>query len=212
MQGIIGKKIQMTSKYDDKGRLMACTLVEAGPCVITQLRTQEKDGYEAIQLGYEEKKAKNTTRPLQKHFEKAKVTPKKKLIEFRDFAEEYSGSAELNLGATLKLEDIFAQGEKVNVVGYSKGKGFQGVVKRHGFSGVNDKTHGQHNRERAPGAIGACATPSRVFKGMRMAGQTGGQRVKVKNLEILKIIPEHHLILLKGAIPGARNGYIILEK
>lgn len=211
MKGIIGKKIGMTAIYNQAGQRIACTVVQAGPCVVTQKRTEAKDGYEAVQLAYQEKKPKNTTKPLKKHFEKAKTTPKKKLVEFVNFKQDHAGT-NLELGTTLKPEDIFVEGEMVDVVGHAKGKGFQGVVKRHGFSGVGGQTHGQHNRERSPGAIGACATPSRVFKGMRMAGRTGGHRVKVKNLKIMKIISEHHLILLSGAIPGARNGYITLQK
>ena len=211
MAGIIGKKVGMTAVYNDAGKHIACTVVQAGPCVVTQVRTQEKDGYESVQLAYEEKKVKNTTKPLQAHFAKAKTTPKKKLIEFKNFKKN-DRLANIKLGDTVSLSDIFEEGEEVDVVGYAKGKGFQGVVKRHGFKGVGDKTHGQHNRERAPGAIGACATPSRVFKGMRMAGRTGGQRVKVKNLTIMKMIPKHHLMVLSGAIPGARNGYITLQQ
>lgn len=210
MAGIIGKKIGMTAIYNQAGHRIACTVVQAGPCVVTQKRTQAKDSYEAIQLAYQEKKPKNTTKPLKKHFEKAKTTPKKKVVEFVNFEQNYRGG--LELGTVLTVKQVFVEGDIVYVVGTSKGKGFQGVVKRHGFSGVGGQTHGQHNRERAPGAIGACATPSRVFKGMRMAGRTGGHRVHIKNLKIVKIIPEHHLLLLSGPIPGARNDYITLHK
>lgn len=211
MLGIIGKKIGMTRVYDQAGRSTACTVVQVGPCTVTQIRSEATDGYEAVQLAYQEKKQKNTTKPLQGHFKKAQTTPKKKMVEFKNFVQDYPKDS-LQLGATINSENIFEEGEYLDVTGYAKGKGFQGVVKRHGFSGVGDRTHGQHNRERAPGAIGACSTPSRVFKGMRMAGRMGGQRVKVKNLKVMKIIPENHLILLGGAVPGAKNGYITLHK
>ena len=208
MFGIIGKKIGMTTLYDDNGRSTPCTVVEGGPCVVTQIKTQDKDGYQAVQLAYAEKKEKNTTKSLQGHFKKANTTPKSKLVEFKDFAEELS----VELGQTIRLEDIFQEGEYVDATGTTKGKGFQGVVKRHGFSGVGQRTHGQHNRERAPGSIGGASYPARVFKGMRMAGRTGGQRVKVTNLRILKIVPEQNLILINGPIPGPNNAHIILEK
>ncbi len=205
MPGIIGKKIGMTSVYDANGRNVACTLIQAGPCVVTQVRTQDKDGYQAVQLGYDDKKEKNTTKPLQGHFKKANTAPKRKLVEFK-FAEEK------NLGDVVRVADVFAEGEFVDVVGKSKGKGFQGVVKRHGFGGVGQQTHGQHNRLRAPGSIGAASYPSRVFKGLKMAGRTGNKRVTVSNLKVLKVLPEKDLILVSGAIPGAKNSYVIIKK
>lgn len=205
MPGIIGKKIGMTSIYDANGKNVACTLIQAGPCVVTQVRSTEKDGYQAVQLGYDDKKEKNTTKSLQGHFKKANTTPKRKLVEFK-FAQE------LNLGDEISVNDVFAEGEFVDVVGKSKGKGFQGVVKRHGFGGVGQATHGQHNRLRAPGSIGAASYPSRVFKGLRMAGRMGNKRVTVSNLKVLKLVPEQNLILVSGAIPGAKNSYVIIKK
>ena len=207
MNGLIGKKLGMTSIYDDRGRNVACTVVELGPCVVTQVKTEESDGYNALQLGFGAAKAKNTSKALQGHFEKAKTEPKRKVVEFRDF-----DIVEKALGDEVKVEEVFEEGDIVVVTGTSKGKGFQGVVKRHGFSGVNDATHGQHNRQRAPGSIGAASYPSRVFKGMRMAGRTGGGRISVKNLEVLKIFPDKNLLLIKGAVPGHKNGYIIVKK
>lgn len=206
MPGLIGKKVGMTSVFDEKGKNVACTVVQLGPCVVTQLKTKDKDGYEAVQLGYDEKKEKNTTKPLQGHFKKANTTPLRKLVEFQGFEQA------LNLGDTLTVDQVFAEGELVDAVGKSKGKGFQGVVKRHGFGGVGQATHGQHNRLRAPGAIGACATPSRVFKGLKMAGRMGNDRVTVQNLKVMKIVPEKNLMLLSGAIPGAKNSYVFIEK
>ncbi|HNL08562.1 MAG TPA: 50S ribosomal protein L3, partial [Chitinophagales bacterium] len=182
MKGIIGKKVGMTSFFGDNGRQLQVTVIEAGPCYVTQVRTVEKDGYSALQLAFDDAKPKNVTKPLKGHFEKSGVTPKKKIVEFRDFP------IERNLGETIEV-DIFTEGEKINAIGTSKGKGFQGVVRRHGFSGVGMRTHGQHNRLRAPGSIGASSFPSRVFKGMRMAGRMGGVKVKVKNLQIVKILP-----------------------
>jgi large subunit ribosomal protein L3 len=205
MSGIIGKKIGMTSLYNADGSAFACTLIEAGPCVVTQVKTVEKEGYSAIQLGYGEKKEKHTTQPLLGHFKKAGTTPKKKLIEFRSFEDE------LSLGQVITAE-LFVEGDFVDAIGTSKGKGFQGVVKRHGFAGVGGQTHGQHNRGRHPGSIGACSFPSRVFKGIRMAGRTGGNRVKVQNLQVLKVYAEKNLIVVSGSIPGARNSFVILEK
>lgn len=205
MPGIIGKKIGMTSVYDANGKNVACTLIQAGPCVVTQVRTQEKDGYQAVQLGYDDKKEKNTSKPLQGHFKKANTAPKRKLVEFK-FEEEK------NLGDEIRVEDVFAEGEFVDVVGKSKGKGFQGVVKRHGFGGVGQQTHGQHNRLRAPGSIGAASYPSRVFKGLKMAGRMGNKRVTVANLKVLKVLPEQNLILVSGAVPGAKNSYVIIKK
>ncbi|MDX1478608.1 MAG: 50S ribosomal protein L3, partial [Saprospiraceae bacterium] len=192
MNGLIGKKIGMTSVYDAAGRNVACTVVQAAPNVVTQVKTEEADGYNALQLGYGEAKAKRTSKPLMGHFEKAGTGPKKKLVEFRDF------NIEKSRGDLITVDEVFAEGDYVSAVGTSKGKGFQGVVKRHGFAGVGDATHGQHNRMRAPGSIGMSSDPSRVFKGMRMGGQTGNRRVKVTNLEVVKIFPEQNLILIKG--------------
>ena len=200
----------MTTLYDREGRSMPCTVVEGGPCIVTQIKTAATDGYEAVQLAYGERKEKNTPQSLQGHFKKAGISPKRKLVEFSNFVQDFS--QELKLGQTVRLEDLFQEGEFVDVVGTAKGKGFQGVVKRHGFAGVGERTHGQHNRERAPGSIGGASYPARVFKGMRMAGQTGGHRVKVDNLKILKIIPEENIIVINGSIPGPKNAPIILEK
>ncbi|RWU03654.1 50S ribosomal protein L3 [Pedobacter chitinilyticus] len=204
MSGIIGKKVGMTSIFDAEGRNIPCTVIEAGPCVVTQVKTEEKDGYSSIQLGFDEAKEKNVTQPLKGHYAKANTTPKRKLVEFTEF----DG---LNLGDTVTV-DIFAEGDYVDVVGTSKGKGFQGVVKRHGFAGVGGQTHGQHNRMRAPGSLGASSWPSRVFKGMRMAGRTGGDRVKVQNLQVLKVYAEQNLVVVSGSIPGAKGSYVILDK
>jgi large subunit ribosomal protein L3 len=205
MSGIIGKKVGMTSIFDAEGRNIPCTVIEAGPCVVTQVRTSEKDGYEAVQLAFDEKKEKNTSAQLKGHFEKANTTPKRKLVEFKTFEDSKS------LGDTVTVE-IFAEGDFVDVVGTSKGKGFQGVVKRHGFSGVGMQTHGQHNRLRAPGSLGASSWPSRVFKGMRMAGRTGGDRVKIQNLQVLKVYTEQNLLVVSGSIPGAKGSYVIVDK
>jgi len=205
MSGIIGKKVGMTSIFDSEGKNIPCTVIQAGPCIVTQVKTVATDGYEALQLAYDEKKEKHTTAALKGHFDKANTTPKKFVAEFKDFPEA------LSLGATVGV-DLFAEGDFVDVVGTSKGKGFQGVVKRHGFSGVGGTTHGQHNRLRAPGSLGASSDPSRVFKGMRMAGRTGFDRVKVQNLEVLKVLTEQNLILVKGSIPGHKGAYVILEK
>jgi len=207
MSGIIGKKIGMTSIYDEAGKNLPCTVIEAGPCVVTQVRTIETDGYEAIQLAFDDKKDKHTTKALKGHFKKAGVSPKKVIAEFTRFEADH----QKKFGDILKV-DIFIEGEYIDVVGTAKGKGFQGVVKRHGFSGVGGQTHGQHDRLRAPGSVGASSWPSRVFKGTRMAGRMGGQRVKVINLQILKIIPEKNLILVKGAIPGSNGSYVIVER
>ena len=205
MSGIIGKKIGMTSIYDAKGKNIPCTVIEAGPCVITQVKTPETDGYNALQLGFEDQKESRTNKPSMGHFKKSGAVPKKKLVEFRDFEGEH------NLGDAITV-DIFTEGEFVDVAGTSKGKGFQGVVKRHNFRGVGDATHGQHNRMRAPGSIGAASYPARVFKGMRMAGQMGNKRVKVTNLQVMKVFPEKNLLVVKGAIPGSKNSYVIVEK
>jgi len=195
----------MTSIFDETGKNIPCTVIEAGPCVVTQIRTVDTDGYTAVQLGYGDKKDKHTTGPLKGHFQKAGVTPKRKLVEFKTFEDEKS------LGDTVTVE-IFAIGDFVDVVGTSKGKGFQGVVKRHGFGGVGMQTHGQHNRLRAPGSLGASSWPSRVFKGMRMAGQMGNVRVKVQNLEVVKVFAEQNLIVVKGSIPGAKGSFVIVDK
>ncbi|MBP9993821.1 MAG: 50S ribosomal protein L3 [bacterium] len=207
MSGILGKKIGMTSIYDESGKNVPVTVIEAGPCVVTQVKTKEKDGYDAIQLAYDEKKVKNTPKAMQKHFEKAGTTPKKLVREFTRFEEGHRKS----LGETLTV-DVFMEGEFVDVSGISKGKGFQGVVKRHHFNGVGQSTHGQHNRLRKPGSIGACAYPSRVFKGLRMGGQMGNKKVKAINLQIMKIIPEKNLLVVKGSVPGAKNGYLKIER
>tara|TARA_R110001583_G_scaffold15005_5_gene62220 strand:- start:41918 stop:42535 length:618 start_codon:yes stop_codon:yes gene_type:complete len=205
MPGLIGKKIGMTSVYSAEGKCIPCTVIEAGPCVVTQVKTLESDGYAALQLAFEEKKEKRTTKALDGHFKKANTTPKKKLVEFSDFDKEYA------LGDAVTV-DIFADTVYVDVAGVSKGKGFQGVVKRHGFAGVGGATHGQHNRLRAPGSIGAASYPARVFKGMRMAGRMGGDTVKVQNLQVLKVIPENNLLLVKGSLPGSKGSYVIIEK
>ncbi|MBV6639129.1 MAG: 50S ribosomal protein L3 [Cyclobacteriaceae bacterium] len=210
MPGIIGKKIGMTSVYNADGKNLACTLVEAGPCVVTQVRDIETDGYKAVQLAYGERKEKNTPKALKGHFAKAKTSPKSKVVEFRDFRAEFEDK--VVLGNTIKVDEVFQEQDFLDAIGTSKGKGFQGVVKRHGFSGVGQSTHGQHNRLRAPGSIGACSFPSRVFKGLKMAGRTGGDKVKVLNLKVLKIYPEKNLILVSGSIPGAKNSFVILEK
>ncbi len=206
MPGLIGKKIGMTSVFGADGKNIPCTVIEAGPCVVTQIRTVEKDGYAAVQLAYDETTEKHASKALKGHFEKAGTTPKRKLVEFKaDFAQE------LKLGDVLSVADIFADVKFVDVIGTSKGKGFQGVVKRHGFAGVGGQTHGQHNRLRHPGSLGACAWPSRVFKGTRMAGQMGNERVKVFNLEVIKVMPENNLIVVKGSVPGAKGSYVIME-
>ncbi|PST84435.1 50S ribosomal protein L3 [Pedobacter yulinensis] len=205
MSGIIGKKVGMTSIFDAEGRNIPCTVIEAGPCVVTQVKTAETDGYASVQLGYDEAKEKNTTSPLKGHFAKANTTPKRKLVEFTTF------ESQLTLGDVVTV-DLFQEGDFVDVVGTSKGKGFQGVVKRHGFGGVGGQTHGQHNRMRAPGSLGASSYPSRVFKGMRMAGRTGGDRVKVQNLQVLKVYAEQNLLVVSGSVPGAKGSYVILDK
>ncbi|MCE7996200.1 MAG: 50S ribosomal protein L3 [Roseivirga sp.] len=210
MSGIIGKKIGMTSIYSADGRSVACTVIEAGPCVVTQVKNEETDGYTAVQLGYGERKEKNTPGALKGHFAKASTTPKKEVVEFRDFREEFEG--QVQLGNEVKVGDVFAEGDFVDAIGTSKGKGFQGVVKRHGFGGVGQATHGQHNRLRAPGSIGGASYPARVFKGMRMAGRMGGDRVKVLNLEVLKVVPEENLIVVSGSVPGPKNSIVVLEK
>lgn len=206
MSGIIGKKIAMTSLFDANGKNIPCTIIQAGPCVVTQVRTEEKDGYKSVQLGFDDAKEKNTSAALKGHFKKAGTTPKRKLVEFYgDFVDT------LELGKEVNVE-LFAEGEYVDVTGVSKGKGFQGVVKRHGFGGVGQATHGQHNRLRAPGSIGAGSDPSRVFKGMRMAGRMGGKNVTIQNLNVVKVDTEQNLLIVKGAIPGPKNSYVIIRK
>ena len=205
MSGLIGKKIGMTSLFDEQGKNIPCTVIELGPCVVTQVRTEEVDGYSALQLGFDDKAEKRATNAALGHFKKANTVPKKKVVEFQDFEEEYK------LGDTITV-DLFKEGEFVDVSGTSKGKGFQGVVKRHGFAGVGQATHGQHNRLRAPGSIGAASYPARVFKGMRMAGQMGTDKVKVQNLKVLKVVAEKNLLVVKGAVPGHTNAYVIVEK
>ena len=207
MPGLIGKKIGMTSVFGADGKNIPCTVIEAGPCVVTQLRTVEKDGYAAVQLAYDEITEKHTSAPLLGHFKKAGTTPKRKLVEFKaDFP------GELNLGDTFTVSDIFTEDVKfVDVTGTSKGKGFQGVVHRHHFAGVGGQTHGQHNRLRHPGSMGSSSWPSRVLPGMRMAGHMGNERVKVENLQVLKVLPENNLLVLKGSVPGAKGSYVILE-
>ena len=207
MPGLIGKKVGMTSVFDADGKNIPCTVIEAGPCVVTQIRTVEKDGYAAVQLAYDEKSEKHTSKHEMGHFKKAGTTPKRKLVEFKSF-----DLSTLNLGDTITVSDLEQAGaEWLDVTGISKGKGFQGVVKRHGFAGVGGQTHGQHNRLRHPGSMGASSWPSRVFPGMRMAGRMGGDRVKVQNLKVIKFIPENNLILVKGSIPGAKGSYVIVE-
>lgn len=205
MLGIIGKKVGMTSVFAEDGKNIPCTVIEAGPCVVSQVRSEEVDGYSAVQLAFDDVSEKNTNKSAKGHFGKAGATAKRKVVEFRDW------SGEQALGETVGI-DIFEEGEFVDVVGTSKGKGFQGVVKRHGFAGVGDATHGQHNRLRAPGSIGACSTPSRVFKGMRMAGRMGGERVKMINLQIVKVLTDKNIVLVKGAVPGTKGSYVIIEK
>ena len=205
MSGIIGKKIGMTSIYDASGKSLPCTVIEAGPCVVTQVRTKEVDGYEAVQLAFDEAKEKNTSKAMMGHFKKAGTTPKRILAEFTRFENRR------NLGEIVTAE-VFKEGEFVDVAGTTKGKGFQGVVKRHNFRGVNDATHGQHNRLRAPGSIGASSWPSRVFKGMRMAGRTGGNRIKMINLEVLKIVNDKNILIVKGSVPGPNGSYVIVER
>ena len=205
MPGLLGKKIGMTSVFSADGKNVPCTVIEVGPCVVTQVKTLEKDGYEALQLGYQEKKAKHTTKPEAGHFKKAGVKPQRHLAEFKNFEGEYK------LGDTITV-DLFNDTAFVDVVGTSKGKGCQGVVKRHGFGGVGDKTHGQDDRYRAPGSIGACSYPAKVFKGMRMAGQMGNERVTVQNLQIIKVLPENNLLVVKGSVPGCKGSILSILK
>ena len=205
MSGLIGKKIGMTSLYDDEGNNLACTVIEAGPCIVTQVKNKDKDGYDSVQLGFLDKKEKKYTKSEIGHFKNAKTDPKQNICEFKNFKNE------LNIGDVVSV-DHFIEGEFVDVSGISKGKGFQGVVKRHGFAGVGQSSHGQHNRLRAPGSIGAASYPARVFKGMRMAGQTGNEKVTVQNLKVIKIVPEKNLLLLKGCVPGHKNSIITIKK
>ncbi|MEI6695346.1 MAG: 50S ribosomal protein L3 [Bacteroidota bacterium] len=207
MSGLIGKKIGMTSVFDASGKNIPCTVIEAGPCVVTQVKTKEIDGYEAIQISFGEKKDKHTTNALKGHFKKAGTTPKKVVYEFTRFEADH----QKQFGDVLGV-DIFVEGEYIDVVGTTKGKGFQGVVKRHGFKGVGDATHGQHDRLRAPGSVGASSWPSRVFKGIRMAGRTGGNRRKMINLQVVKIVLEKNLIVVKGSVPGPKGSYLIIER
>ena len=206
--GLIGKKVGMTSVFDEVGNCIPCTVVEITPNVVTQVKSSEgADGYDAVQLGFGERKEKRTSKAQMGHFEKADTSPKAKVAEFRDFEGE-----EVSLGDSIGVADVFEEGDIVDVVGTSKGKGFQGVVKRHGFGGVGMRTHGQHNRQRAPGSIGASSYPSRVFKGMRMGGQTGNRRVKTQNLQVVRVYPEHNVVLIKGAVPGPKNGFVEVHK
>jgi large subunit ribosomal protein L3 len=206
MAGIIGKKIGMTSVFSVEGKNIPCTVIEAGPCVVTQVKTEETDGYDALQLAYGDKKDKHATKAEIGHFKKANTAPKREVVEFQNnFHEEYALGQEINV-------DIFEEKDFVDIIGVSKGKGFQGVVKRYNFRGVNDATHGQHNRLRAPGSLGASSWPSRVMKGMRMAGRDGGKTVTIENLEVMKIIPEKNLLVVKGSVPGAKGSYLIIRK
>ena len=205
MSGLIGKKIGMTSMFNENGKNIPCTVIQAGPCVVTQVKTEETDGYNALQLAFNEKSEKNISAPLLGHFKKAGVSPRSKLVEFNNFPNENT------LGDEITVE-LFSEGEFVDVVGTSKGKGFQGVVKRHGFAGVGGQTHGQHNRLRAPGSIGGASTPSKVFKGMRMAGRMGGDTVKTQNLKVLKVLLEKNLIVVSGNVAGAKGSYVLIEK
>lgn len=205
MPGLLGKKIGMTSVFSADGRNVPCTVIEVGPCVVTQVKTVDTDGYDAIQLGFTEKKEKHTSRPEQGHFKKAGVAPQRYLAEFKGFEGEHK------LGDSISV-DLFSENDFVDIVGISKGKGFQGVVKRHGFGGVGQSTHGQHNRLRAPGSIGACSYPAKVFKGMRMAGQTGNKRVTVQNLQVIKVMPEQNVLVIKGSVPGSKGSIVLIEK
>lgn len=205
MPGLIGKKIGMTSIFDEEGKNIPCTVIQAGPCVVTQVKTVDSDGYAAVQLAFDEKKEKHTSKGMMGHFQKAGTTPKRKVLELKGFVKDWKPGDVITV-------DYFKDDTWLDVVGVSKGKGFQGVVKRHGFGGVGDQTHGQHDRNRAPGSLGGSSYPSRVFKGMRMAGQMGNNRVKVLNLKVVKIIPESNLLLLKGSVPGSNGSYLIIEK
>jgi large subunit ribosomal protein L3 len=210
MPGIIGKKIGMTSIFGPDGESIACTVIEAGPCVVTQVKNEETDGYRAVQLAFGEKKEKNTTKAALGHFKKANTTPKRNVAEFRDFRKEYDGLVEL--GKEIRIQDVFVEGDFIDAIGTSKGKGFQGVVKRHNFAGVGGQTHGQHNRLRAPGSMGNASFASRVPKGKRLAGRMGTDRVKLSNLKIVKIMPDQNVIIVSGSVPGAKNATVILQK
>jgi len=206
VNGLIGKKVGMTSIYDDKGKYVACTVIEAGPNIVTQVKTDDSDGYTALQLGFGEAKEKNTTAQLKGHFSKANTSPKRKIAEFRN------STLQKSIGEQITVDEVFKPGDVVHAVGTSKGKGFQGVVKRHGFGGVGELTHGQHDRQRAPGSVGSSSFPSKVFKGIRMAGRTGGVRVKMKNLKVIKVFGEKNLLVVQGAIPGHTGSFVIIEK
>ena len=206
MPGLLGKKIGMTSVFSADGKNVPCTVIEVGPCVVTQIKTAATDGYDALQLGFIEKKEKHTTAPMAGHFKKAGVAPQRHLAEFKGFEGEYK------LGDTIAVDALFSESDFVDIQGTSKGKGYQGVVKRHGFGGVGQSTHGQHNRLRAPGSVGACSYPAKVFKGMRMAGQMGNEKVTVQNLQVLRVMPEHNLLIIKGSIPGSKGSIVIVEK
>jgi len=210
MPGIIGRKVGMTSIFSPEGENIACTVIEAGPCVVTQVKNEETDGYRAVQLAFGEKKEKNTTKAALGHFKKANTTPKTDLVEFRDFRKEYDGLVEL--GKEIRIQDLFVEGDFVDAIGTSKGRGFQGVVKRHNFAGVGGQTHGQHNRLRAPGSMGNASFASRVPKGKRLAGRMGNDRVKLTNLKIVKIMAEQNLIVISGSVPGPKNSTVILQK
>lgn len=206
MSGIIGRKIGMTNIFDAEGKSIACTVIEAGPCVVTQVKNKSTDGYEAVQLGFGEKKEKHTTKPLMGHFKKANTTPKRKIVEFKNFAKD------VKLGDVVAANDVLNEGDKVAVIGTSKGRGFQGVVKRHNFSGVGGQTHGQHNRQRHPGSVGACSFPARTFPLTRMAGRMGNQRTTIKNLKVLKVYPEQNVVVVSGSVPGAKNSFVLIKK
>ena len=206
MPGLIGKKIGMTSVFSADGKNVPCTVIEVGPCEVTQVKTVATDGYDALQLGFQDAKEKHSTKPMMGHFAKAGVAPKRHLAEFKGFGEDYK------LGDTITVDNLFNESDFVDIVGTSKGKGYQGVVKRHGFGGVGQSTHGQHNRLRAPGSIGACSYPAKVFKGMRMAGQTGNKRVTIQNLQVVKVIAEHNVLMIKGSIPGSKGSIVLIEK
>ncbi len=210
MPGIIGRKVGMTSVYGPQGENIACTVIEAGPCVVTQVKNEETDGYRAVQLAFGNKKEKNTTKALLGHFKKANTTPKRHVVEFRDFRKEFEGIVEL--GREIRVQDVFQEGDFVDAVGTSKGRGFQGVVKRHGFGGVGEATHGQHNRLRAPGSMGNASFASRVIKGKRLPGRMGNDRVKLTNLKVVKIMADQNLIVVSGSVPGAKNSTVILQK
>jgi len=206
MSGIIGRKLGMTSIFDDAGNQVVCTVIEAGPCPVTQVKTEDKDGYTAVQLGFGEKKEKNTHRAQRGHFKAAGIPPKRKLMEFRDY-----GIEDVSLGDEIRIENVFKVGQMVDITGLSKGKGFQGVVKRHGFGGVGMVTHGQHNRQRHPGSIGQSSSPSRVLKGMKMGGRTGNAQVKMADLEVVRIFEEQNLLVVKGSVPGPKHGLLRIE-